>query len=66
MERKSLENKEEAANVAFLWCNQLRTKKSTEDVITALDQQPIASTKTIQELIDNSVNKSLSNQTTKM
>ena len=57
---KSIKSEEEAANAALAWYNQLKTKKVTEDVTKALDQQLIASPKTIQELIDASINKLLS------
>ena len=58
--RKSIECEEEAANAALAWYHRIKTKTATEAVATAIDQQPIATPQTIQELIDDSITKSIS------
>ena len=57
--RKTIESEEEAANAALAWYHQIRTKKATENVVTALENAEKTPTKTIQELVNDSVSNAL-------
>ena len=65
-QRKIVNTEEEAANAALAWYHQIRRKGATENVIKAIDKQPAATSKTIQELIDESVSKSITKTSDKI
>ena len=48
---KIKETEEDAANAVLAWYNHHRTKKATENVIQATDDQPTVTPQTIQEMM---------------
>ena len=61
--RKTLDAEEEAANAALTWYHQIRTKTATEKVAKVIEEGQETPSKTIQQLIDESINKSLEKKT---